>query len=351
MIKILHFESSRKPSAMDWYRSTVPLAMLEREYDDIRIITHPAGVPFSWRTFAGADVVFMARGIDQNAFAIAEMCYKMRVPLVLDYDDDLFNVHEVSPAYEHFNANKEQAKEIISLADVVTVSTKGIVDSFKEHGIENTVVIPNAHNDYIFPMHKAEQHNPDGVIAWRGSSMHGWDFQPYKDVIIELIKSYPEKQWKFFGELPDFLKYERLKNVTATGEMPLMDYFHAFYSERQSVVFVPLDGHKFNLSKSNIAMLEAIYAGALVVAPDMPEWNLEGCHAKYEHGNSDSFYDAIAPLIRRTENNIPYADPKFSTQVWMRNERILSVINPMRYQLFKGLVEQSRATLTQEVSE
>ena len=39
---------------------------------------------------------------------------------------------------------------------------------------------------------------------------------------------------------------------------------------------VPLADHPFNRSKSNIAYLEAIYSGAICVAPDWDEWRHPG---------------------------------------------------------------------------
>ena len=70
----------------------------------------------------------------------------MKTKLVIDLDDDMFNVHELNYAYKyHYPDSPKQKtlKYLINEADAITVSTEPLRASMKQYN-KNVEVLPNA---------------------------------------------------------------------------------------------------------------------------------------------------------------------------------------------------------------
>jgi hypothetical protein len=73
------------------------------------------------------------------------------------------------------------------------------------------------------------------------------------------------------------LKKQHGKSVTFQ-EMDIIEYTHLLQNCQSSIMIVPLVKNDFNKAKSNIGFIEGTFAGAMTIAPDLPEFKkCNGC--------------------------------------------------------------------------
>src|SRR6478736_9208315 len=109
-------------------------------------------VPFvgqrEWQDLIGIDAVLVQRPYDQSAIEYMDIFKTNKIPIIVDYDDDMFNVPKDNPVYEHYNREEIRAsvKEAYRLADIITVSTKALRDGIMENVPDAApiVIVPNA---------------------------------------------------------------------------------------------------------------------------------------------------------------------------------------------------------------
>jgi len=111
-----------------FYRS-LPFAHLEMR-KDIQVSIRN-GMPDEAQ-IAASNIVFYQRPYDPNHLAICIAVKKYNRPLWLDFDDDFFSVPTDNPSFEYYGDPQSQKvmAEIISLADVITVTTKALKHRF-----------------------------------------------------------------------------------------------------------------------------------------------------------------------------------------------------------------------------
>jgi 2-polyprenyl-3-methyl-5-hydroxy-6-metoxy-1,4-benzoquinol methylase len=220
-----------------------------------------------WQIMSQVDLVFMQRPFANEHCRVAELCEVHRVPLIIDYDDDLFSVDVTNPAFDIYDNEqiRDNIRYICGKAQQVWLSTHHLKEVFSEFS-KSCVVVQNAIDLEYFPIHQGTRRK---VIAYRGGGSHEKDFLMYKDDILATIKKYSDYDFAFFGYCPDFVK----ENVPAKKlkifqfSTPWM-YIRNLCELRPEVMYVPLKHTFFNQSKSDIAFLEATVAGAITVAPD-----------------------------------------------------------------------------------
>jgi len=97
---------------------------------------------------------------------------------------------------------------------------------------------------------------------------------------------------------------------------------------------VPLDNSKFNESKSNLAWLEATWAGSAVVAPDMLEWR-QDCIQIYNGPNG--LLNTISYLVSNPDNI-----KKLNEDSWelIQAEYLIEHVNKLRYTIFNEILQK-----------
>jgi len=83
-------------------------------------------------------------------------------------------------------------------------------------------------------------------------------------------------KWQFWGYDPRLLNtkwYGSLDEYEVKPyEKSVLDYFMSFRRAATDVLFVPLDYNTFNIGKSGIAAMEAVWAGVYPLCCDLPEF-------------------------------------------------------------------------------
>lgn len=299
---------SNTDDACSWYRGCGPLSALEKSEPGVRVTYHTSP---NWAELRTHDVLFLLRPCTNGALKLAQVAKDLGVRVWVDWDDDIFSIPETNPNFPTYTNPdiREAAEKIIRLADVVTVATNQLM--LRMAGLSKVVtVVPNAFDPVLDKWR--EPRMPTRMVLWRGSATHMGDLEVFKDVLVQLSKDFPAVPFAFLGSGHSLVS-RHLKNRISFPPCDLINYFKMLAALSPEIVIVPLEDNLFNQSKSNIAMLEALYAGAVPVVPNWSSW----------HGPS--------PAVKR------YDDPK---GFYMKMHDLLS-----KEPISIGLVRETRQCL------
>lgn len=264
--------------ATSLYRAMGPLSELRHEIPNFDLVFEKE---HNWAMTKMSDIFFAQRPYNESSFTIIQMAKRMKRPVWVDYDDDLFCVPPSNPSFHVYSKEEVQRRiaACISLADHVTVSTPALKRKLEAGGTilnKNITVVPNA-LDPDLPKRTANPEKRAKLVFWRGSSTHQKDLYTFGKQLVDISKDHKDYTFFFQGDKPWFLYEQTGKNVRFGENLDPMEYFEMINTIKPSIVIVPLFDDEFNRSKSNIAWLEGIYAGAVVLAPDWEEWQRPGC--------------------------------------------------------------------------
>lgn len=248
---------------------------------------------------------------DNSIFMMQNMKEK-GAKLVLEMDDDLFNIPEWMPS-EEFKNSKWSLKKGLEMADEVWVSTKPLADSLNLP--EKTHVLPNLvdFNTFLDPVVAPTQ--PIRIL-WMGSQWHDKDLEQLVNPVLRIVEEYGEKvQFLFWGCLPTaFADFQRVpgQNLAVLTQknfkqrilflegLPFKLYFDRLVKIGPYIGLAPLYDCKFNDSKSNLKFLEYTMAGAATIATKLPPYECieDGVDGLLiEPYDDEGWYKAMKTLI------------------------------------------------------
>ena len=321
-----------KNDSTSLYRACGPLSQLSKDYNvQIDYLTGAA-----WSNLFHYDVIFMQRPYKPDHMGIAELVVRLNIPLWLDYDDYLFDVPKDNPAYPAYMNESARANmtRMLQLADLVTVTNNTLKELYSAPGLATNVhVVPNAY-DFRFH-HLIHENSGSNLITWRGSKTHDRDVQTYAEPISAFLRSNPDWEIEFIGELNCWTLIDSIdpKQVTVTPPMDPFVYMQYLKNLKPSIHIVPLYDNFFNRCKSNIAWIEATAAGAVALAPKWEDWALEGVMT-YE--NQDTFLEALQLAAKHTEGLKNLHEKSYAL---VEEDFNLLKINQLRYDLLKQMVD------------
>lgn len=293
-------------------------------------------------TLRMVDAVFLQRPSTRQHLAMARLCRAARKPLWVDYDDDLTCVPADNPTHPVYSSPEVQKnlREIVSLADTVTVSTKRLGARVAELGAKRVRVVPNAFDDHLFHRDVTEGERPR-VIVWRGSPTHQRDLAHFAEPILELAHAHKEWAWNFVGWNPWFLTEEMPKDrCFFTPGLPIEEYFGYVQKLAAPIQIVPLYDNEFNRSKSNIAWIEGTFAGSACIVPNWEEWQRPGA---VTYDSREQFHTNLKALMEDEQAPIP----EISQASWEHIEQnlLLSKVNETRREVLEELIGRKVETL------
>lgn len=312
-----------------FYRSWGILHNLNRMMGKNLQLDQFQGRQFTWAQLAAYDIVFFQRPARVDDLKLAEYCKGLGAKIWLDYDDNLFSIPNESRAYFDYDQKvRNTMYSLLQLADIVTVSTEELKKVFNTMKIEKVEVVPNAINDDFFK--EPEEFNKDSkVVVWRGSETHVGDIVYFTEEIYKAI-SVSEDDWHFMGYNPFTLTniHEiRHKIVVHKGE-DVMIYQGNLKLIKPRIMHVPLVDNELNRSKSNIAWMEATYAGAVTIGPNWPEWNQPGVIC---YDTPDDYSKLL------TTHSDDYAKCWKESLDYIKANLVLSKVNEQRKQIIESL--------------
>jgi len=267
MIRVL----TLAPSVNDgtsFYRLGGVLPYLEREYSDIHIKDLSNKEDLEWSDYASYDVAVFQRPFLKQHLTTLIMLKLMGVKVIIDYDDDVLNLPIHNPYYTNYKSNEQTIKDIAKLADHIWLSTNGLKETFEKYNSKITV-IPNAHNDYIFPVKEKKSFNDKTKkVSYRGGTTHEVDVYSHLNEWVEIINKNKKTEFYFMGARFPYMESLCGDNYIIMPGTHILDYFRNFHNLNPNIFIYTLENTKFNRGKSNISWIEATYSGAAVIAPD-----------------------------------------------------------------------------------
>ena len=284
---------------------------------------------FSWPDLTRYKLVMFQRPFSKTTLEMVGYVKLLNIPVWVDLDDLMIELPETNPAFELLTTNKQIITKIIALADMVTVTTDLLRQQLLPFN-KNIRIIPNAINDRNLakkpPFVERKQ-----IILWRGGESHLFDLLRHTEVIDKMMRNHPKWDFKFMGLLPNMFSSE-YGNLSYQPSTDPFIYFKNLVSLGATALHVPLEDSTFNRCKSNIAWIEATYAGAVTIAPDWDEWKMPGV---LTFKNDDEYFNLVSKVIAGDIDT-----RKMVERSWMYiNDKLtLSKVNQLRVQVVKHLL-------------
>lgn len=306
-------------SGVNYYRSNYPFSRLG--YD--LTICAPEDLPEDY------DILAYQFPYKPEHVETTQEARKKGKRIWLDYDDDFTNIYPKHKSFIHYKIEHQKSLiECYRLADIITVSTPGVAESIAKHN-RNVLIVPNA-TDLGFQ--EAAPVEGEVRFAWRGADSHLWDLL---DVEKELTEAVGLAKWRFFGWFPHYVygetvQYDSFKNF--------VEYIHHFKAYRPHFLFVPLLDNTFNRAKSCCSWLEATAAGAVVIAPKLPEFEKPGIiHYSDKKELAKVFKRLSVPHIAKALHRKKWE----ASKAYIEKHLLLENVNQVRGKIVEELVKAS----------
>lgn len=316
-----------------FYRGMGPLGEIARKSD---IMIHSME-KFHWASMSQISLLFMQRPYTENHKEIMEQALFNNIPIWVDFDDLLFDVPTDNPNWFTYQkkSNVEAVKFCMENADVISVSTNYLGEQISRWN-KNVVVIPNAMDVDRYPYRgHMEVGKMSRSFFWRGSRTHLRDLMTYADPIIEAGPLNDAWKYHFIGDnawpITDRMRDDQCYVMDAMG---IEEYMMHIWRIAPSCGLVPLHDSAFNRSKSNIAWMESVFAGAIAIAPNWEEWAHPGTLL---YTDQKSFHEAMKVVI-----NEEIDVHKVNKQAWeyICDTLALSKVNNARRQIIEKLMSR-----------
>lgn len=225
-------------------------------------------------------VVVVQRLVSKHNKDALQTFRKMGMKIVYDLDDDVWNLPAYNPGRVAFTAMREGFADCASMADVLTVSTRGLRSAAKSHmdiGKE-IFIVPNAIDLNLFKKKNVSKSDGLTIIGWGGSNTHSIDTKYAFAAICNILDEFPNARMEIVGaQAEDEIEESYLDNnnrlvkrkklvLSAIAKhkqtrfrpwVPISEYANRLASWSWDIALAPLEDNRFNRSKSNIKVLEA----------------------------------------------------------------------------------------------
>lgn len=324
--------------ATSFYRGIGPFSDLARRFPEI-VSFEPIGSKIDWYDIARFSICFLQRPFTREHLEVLSMAKSYGIPVWVDYDDDMFNVPLSNNAFHAYMDPRTQAVvlEFLKNADVITVSTEQLAKSFKEKLPKEyhlkIRVINNAWPDTFFGSEMRPVNEGKKVFFWRGSATHQEDIEDHLGDFKALADHFTDWKFHFLGEPNPVYKLLRViprDRIRVISPVHITAFFSMMKTLDVGVSLVPLTDNVFNRSKSNIASMEAIFGGAISVAPAWDEWNGIGS-GLYKHGEV-SMAEAASLAIETWQHTA------MKQRELLQTKYLLSTVNEARMEIIYQLI-------------
>ena len=323
MIRVLTFA----PNVYDgtsFYRLGGVMPYLDRVYSDVYIKDMSHTKEVDWADYASFDVAVFQRPFIAPHLKTIGMLKLMGVKVIIDYDDDVLNLPIHNPYYQSYKNNEENIKRIAGIADHIWVSTEALKETFSEFN-KSIEVVPNAHNDFLFPVEKKMPFNKETKkVSYRGGSTHEVDVYLYMNDWVEAINKNKTYEFYFLGSRFPYMESLCGDNYLIIQGSHILDYFKNFQMLNPNIFIYPLEDTVFNRGKSNISWIEATYAGAAVLGPEF--------HEGFNKPGVLTFGKSFLAEFNKIKKDLDVQE-QMNKESWeyIKSKLLLSKINEQRY--------------------
>lgn len=263
-----------------YYRVLLPLEQMAQNGHEVQMATHHDVRVNDY--LKGDFDVFIGQRI--NSYDGLKLWRRTRKPgnrLVYENDDDVFSVGMDNwMAYSTYQRGdvREAVRSYCTVADLVTVTSEYLADTFREHN-RNVAVLPNFIPGFVLDLPRDE---PDGRlrVGWCGGASHMMDIPEASPSVRRFIRRNPGWDLRTAGQ--DYRATFKVPADRATHAkwIQVNDDRQGFYRQIDfDIGIAPLLDGVFARSKSWIKALEYGARGIPVVASAVGPYN-----AYIQHG-------------------------------------------------------------------
>ena len=246
---------------------------------------------------------------------------RLRLPVLYDIDDPLFsvsayetykNISELDPALKsHFIAQAPKYLDVMNAADILTMSTPGLVEHARLYSPRPVYLRRNFADETTLRLGTvaretaASQSEGDGLFRVgfvSGSHGHEIDFREIQDRLIEFVMDKPNRRLTIIGRFDTQKLPKRVQNRVEMH--PFTDY--ATYMKLLATVdcvVMPLCDVVFNRCKSAVRVLDAASVGVPAIVSSVGDLHtlVKSGETGFVAARNQDFSDALNTLA---------ADPK-----------------------------------------
>jgi glycosyltransferase involved in cell wall biosynthesis len=218
----------RTDGACDYYRAELPLRKMAQNNIDARVEKFKEGDSLNklGQVFDPADIIMLPRVIEEMFIRLTKEMQKMGKKIVIDHDDNMFNISPFSNHYEDHgteevvieymgekmqlwkdgeNINiKENRKRMdlcrkaLEQADLVTTTTDILANVYREYN-DNVTVLPNCLDADLWQKLPLKERT-DIRFGWFGGSSHYEDLALIQPALEEVMKKHPQLKLVIMGQ-------------------------------------------------------------------------------------------------------------------------------------------------------
>lgn len=265
---------------VSYYRLVKPMEYLKEWYDctyygsDIQELSKGKTTDEFYHKLVLQYDLIIVKHIDnpQAITALSFYCKMVGIPLIMDLDDNLYEIGAANPAseiYKDGSQKKAFMAAAVTMCDAVFVSTEPLQKTVRKFNKDifnvtfPTYVLPNCNDINDFPKNKGK--SKYFIIGWQGSTTHNADLkmilpvldklmQKYANVYLELVGGVEEKSLKELFK--DWSKKSMDKLFVGGGTASWKGYPELLSNQKWNIGLAPLVDDGFNRSKSHIKWME-----------------------------------------------------------------------------------------------
>ena len=251
-------------------------------------------------------IVVFCRYSGPHAEYIRDLAEEHGAPAIYHIDDDLLYIPEdIGLAKHRFHNRPERLASVQYLLDSATLvycSTTLLKRRLEDLFVKTPIVEASISGSGAVTSKAVSR--PVTKIGYMAGSDHSHDFNIVLGAIQQLLRSYPEIQFQFFGSIsvPEQLK-EFADRVTHIPKVDSYDEFLQRFAELEwDIGICPLTPIHFNLMKTDIKWVDYTSVGTAVVASKgmvYDECCADGCGLLA--GSEDEWFAALNGLVQDPE--------------------------------------------------
>lgn len=328
-MNVTYLESGK--GACDYYRGHLPLKTLKKlNVIGLEIVEKGDSAEKIERALS-ADICVLRHQAGALGVKIIDGLRAAGKPVVIDYDDNLFEISPLSEHYSHFGtenvtvsiggemvelwvdgrnidlkanrARLDDAKRAMSKASALTVTTERLAAVYSQFN-ENVFILPNCVDTNIWKPVDWGRERDYVRLYWSGGSSHYEDVILLEKVLPDIMFAYPNTKFVMVGQhfagLTKNLPPDRVE-LHGWADMSAHPYRTMLFEPHISLI--PLRDTPFNRCKSAIKWVEMAAAGVPSVTSYVPPYTdvyTEGNGVYVEVNDPSAWFKGIAALIEDT---------------------------------------------------
>lgn len=230
------------------------------------------GVMPLWE-FVEAGVCVVQRIATRANLEAIRIMHQCGQKVVYDLDDNLWSIPAYNPAKPIYDKLRDGIAECTKEADILTVSTPALRDACRRHlegfAERRIEVVPNAIDFGLFPHRQTYQRQREMfTVGWGGTATHSEDIKNVFRFVADVVRDNKDIFFETIGtKMPK--KLEGHKRTMVRPFVPISEYASRLATWGWDLFIAPLEKNTFNLSKSNIKILEAAAVGSPILVSDV----------------------------------------------------------------------------------